>query len=203
VTCNPGGLTASADASPIVVGGFAAGVAYTCAATASYASGAGTPSNAVGFSLGVGDDSFPPGSVPSNWFEGPGSSAGWVVANDAANAGSLSLKSGVVLPGEVSEIAYSALFKAGTVGFARKVSSVAGADSLLFLVDGIVQGRWDGDSAWGSFVYPLSAGRHAVAWRFLKGTGTASTDAAWIDTVTLPAIAECRFRSMHGGCITE
>lgn len=203
VTCNPGGLGADAQSSPITVGGLVAGVAYTCAATAFYSSGAGAPSNAVTLSVGVGDDNFPPGTMPTDWFEASGSSAAWVVANDAANAGNLSLKSGLVAPGQRSEIAYSAIFKAGTVGFARKVSSLSGTDALVFLVDGIVQGAWTGESGWASFVYPLSAGRHAVAWRFVKGAGTATTDAAWIDTVTLPGIAECRFRSPRGGCITE
>jgi hypothetical protein len=203
VVCNPGALVGDGQAAPIVVGGLAAGVTYTCAATVSYTSGPGTPSNAVSFSLGVGDDSFPPGGVPSGWTEPGGSSAAWVVANDAANAGSLSLKAGLVAPGQTSAILYSELFKAGTVKFARKLSSAAGDDRLTFYVDGVAQATWTGDSAWSSFTFPLSAGRHALSWRFVKGQGTASSDGAWIDTVTLPAVAECRFRSTRGGCVTE
>jgi hypothetical protein len=78
-----------------------------------------------------------------------------------------------------------------------------GNDTLVFSVDGVAQAAWTGESAWSSFVFPLTAGRHALSWRYVKGSGTASTDAAWVDTVTLPPIAECRFRSTRGGCVTE
>ena len=203
VTCSPGARSAQALAPPITVGGLSAGISYTCSATASYVGGPGTASNAVTFSLGVGDDNFPPGGLPVAWFQPTGSDAAWVVANDAANVGSLSLKAGVLASGKRSEIAYSALFKAGTVGFARKVASLAGDDTLVFLVDGVAQASWRGDADWATVSFPLSAGTHALSWRFVRGTGTSSADGGWIDTVSLPALGTCRFRTARGGCLTE
>ncbi|MEO5694645.1 MAG: hypothetical protein ABIQ72_16055 [Usitatibacter sp.] len=204
VTCNPGAISAQGQSSPVTVGGLAAGVSYTCSATASFDTGNGAASNTVTFSLGVGDDSFPPGSIPDGWFQPAGSSAPWVVANDAANAGSLSLKaSASIAVGQASEVAYSAIFQAGNVGFARKVSSLAGTDTLVFLIDGIAQASWHGDTAWATVSFPMSSGTHALSWRLVKGSGGSASDGAWIDSVTLPAIGACRFPTAHGGCLTE
>lgn len=150
--------------------------------------------------VGGPEDGFPPGGMPEGWVQARDSSAPWVVANDAANGGSLSLKSGAVNAGQRSEVSYGGIFAAGTVAFARKVAGSSG--TLEFLVDGRVQGSWTGDQEWATFRYALPPGTHTVSWRYVK-TSASTSDAAWVDSVTLPAIAPCRFRTLGGRCLTE
>jgi hypothetical protein len=152
----------------------------------------------------AGDDGFPPGGLPSGWIQPAGSSAAWVVANDAAFAGSLSLKSGFIAANQKSEILYRANFAAGNVTFARKVSSQAGGDVLQFLVDGIAQATWSGEQDWALVSFAIAEGAHTLTWRYVKdGSSSAGSDAAWIDSVTLPARELCRFRMANGRCVVE
>jgi hypothetical protein len=148
------------------------------------------------------EDGFPPGQVPPGWVQGPGSSAPWVVSNEAFG-GSLALKSGGVGAGQKSEVSYSAIFAAGEVTFTRRVEGGA-AGTLQFVVDGVVQASWAGDQPWTSFTFALPGGTHTLSWRYAKGSAAPSgADAAWVDGVTLPALAPCRFRSVGGRCLTE
>jgi hypothetical protein len=147
------------------------------------------------------DDTFPPGGLPSGWIQPAGSDAAWVVANDAAFAGSLSLKSGFVAANQKSEIAYRSSFAAGNVSFARKVS---GAASLQFHIDGVQQAAWSGDQDWAVVSFAIPAGIHTLMWRFVKGAAsTSGSDAAWIDSVVLPARAKCRFPMGDRRCLVE
>jgi hypothetical protein len=41
-------------------------------------------------------------------------------------------------------------------------------------------------------------------WRYVKtGSSSAGSDAAWIDSVTLPARELCSFRMANGRCVVE
>jgi hypothetical protein len=152
----------------------------------------------------AGDDTFPPGGVPSGWIQPAGSNAAWVVANDAAFAGSLSLKAGFIAANQKSEIAYRGNFAAGNVTFARKVSGQAGAASLQFHIDGVQQAAWSGEQDWAVVAFAIPAGTHTLMWRFVKGAaGTSGSDAAWIDSVVLPARAKCRFPMGDRRCLVE
>ena len=121
-----------------------------------------------------------------------GSNAAWVVANDAAYEGSLSLKSGFIGAGQRSDLAVTRSFAAGNVTFARKVSSQAGADLLQFFIDGVLQDTWSGEQDWRVVSYAIPAGTHSLLWRYSKdGSISSGADAAWIDSVTLPATVAC------------
>jgi hypothetical protein len=149
----------------------------------------------------AGDDNFPPGGLPSGWIQPAGSNAAWVVSNDAAFAGSLSLKSGFIAANQKSEIAYRANFAAGNVSFARKVSGVA---PLQFHIDGVLQASWSGEQDWALVSFAVPAGTHTFMWRYVRnGAGSAGGDAAWIDSVVLPARARCRFTMANHRCVTE
>jgi hypothetical protein len=140
------------------------------------------------------DDGFPPGSMPSGWFQPPGSNAAWVVANDAPYAGSLSLKSGLIGAGQKSEVSVTRAFAAGNVSFARKVSSAA-SHSLTFVIDGIAQGTWSGEVAWSVVTFAIPAGAHTLLWRYSKdGSPAVGSDAAWIDSVATPPAVVCLAR---------
>jgi hypothetical protein len=141
--------------------------------------------------------------LPSGWVQPAGSNAAWVVANDAAFAGSLSLKSGFIAANQKSEIAYRANLAAGNITFARKVSSQAGAASLQFYIDGILQAAWSGDQDWALVAFAIPAGTHTLMWRFLSGATSSGGDAAWIDSLVLPARAQCRFPVANRRCLAE
>jgi len=146
------------------------------------------------------DDSFPPGgAIPAGWIQPSGSNAAWVVANDDAYAGTVSLKSGMIDDSQKSEISYTANFSAGNVSFARRVSSELDYDFLEFYIDGILKNRWSGEVPWAVVNFPIAAGTHTLRWRYVKDEGVSTgSDAAWIDSVVLPthtlaAPADCLF----------
>lgn len=116
-----------------------------------------------------------------------GSNAPWGVAGDSAAAGVRSLKSGIIKDGERSAVGYSAAFSAGSVSFARRVSSESGKDFLEFYIDGVLKDRWSGDVPWSTVTFPLPAGSSMMMWRYVKDsiTGTLASDAAWIDSVSV------------------
>ena len=130
--------------------------------------------------------------MPSGWMQTAGSNAPWAVASDAAYEGTLSLKSGAIGAGQRSDLSVTRNFAAGDVSFARKVSSQAGAGLLQFFIDGVVQGTWSGEQDWTLVTFAIPAGTHTLLWRYSKnGSGSAGSDAAWIDAVTLPAVVTC------------
>ena len=137
------------------------------------------------------EDNFPPGGMPSGWIQPAGSSAAWVVANDASYGGTLSLKSGFIGDGQKSEVSVTRGFAPGSVSFARKVSSQA-SDALEFAIDGVVQARWSGEQDWAVASFAVPAGPHTLTWRYVKdASGSSGADAAWIDGVTLPQAVVC------------
>ena len=113
------------------------------------------------------EDGFPPGGMPSGWIQPSGSSAAWVVANDASYGGTLSLKSGFIGDRQKSGVSVTRGFVSGSVSFVRKVSSQA-TDALEFAIDGVVQGRWSGDQDWAVVSFPIPAGPHTLTWRYVK-----------------------------------
>jgi len=190
-TANCGGVTAVGTIAPITVTGLINGNVYTCVVRTTTAVGTSASSAASNPATPfIADDNFPPeGSIPAGWFQPAGSSAPWAVAADAAYAGSLSLKSGLIGNNQSSQIAVTGNFAAGNVSFARMVSSEQDFDFLEFYIDGVLQQRWSGILAWSVVSFPMSAGMHTVRWRYAKdNTVAAGGDAGWIDSVLLPAI---------------
>ncbi len=191
-TANCNGITVNGGSSPIVLTGLGNGVSYTCQVSTTTSVGMGpwsVASNAVVPSAG--NDNFPPGgSLPGGWVQPNGSNASWVVTTDPSYAGSLSLRSGSIGHNQTTSIGYTASFSAGTIAFARRVSSEANYDFLRFYVDGVLQGSWSGEVAWSLISFPLTAGTHTLLWQYSKDAAVVSgSDAAWIDAVSLPAQA--------------
>lgn len=134
------------------------------------------------------DDQFPfAGQLPGWWATTAGSAAGWAVAQDFSRTGKYSLKSGAIGHGQFSAIELRGTFAAGYVRFARKVSSEDGYDFLRFYVDGTMKAQWSYEHDWAEVSYLISAGQHTLKWVYSKdGSVSSGSDAAWIDSVTLP-----------------
>jgi hypothetical protein len=134
------------------------------------------------------DDGFPGSGTLPGWKQPADSNAPWIAASDSAYAGTFSFKSGTLSNNQQSEVSYASVFSAGNVSFARKVSSELSHDFLEFLIDGVVIGSWSGEVPWSVVSFPITAGRHTVLWRYRKdSSGSAGSDAAWIDSVLLPS----------------
>jgi hypothetical protein len=155
------------------------------------------------------DDTFPEGgAIPAGWLTTQ--PAGWIVAGDTAHEGSQSLRSAVIGDGKTTAIEVSGTFAAGTVAFARKVSSEADFDFLRFYVDGVLAQQWSGEEDWAVASFAVSAGRHAFRWEYAKDESVAvGTDAAWIDAVVLPPpggaaprLTSVASRKVHGAAGT-
>jgi hypothetical protein len=140
------------------------------------------------FNGGGSGEVFPPNGVwPSGWTAPATSNANWTVASGAAHEGNYSLRSGVIGHNQKSQVQVRRTFQAGTIRFARKVSSEGNYDFLRFYVDGVKKGEWSGTQAWAVVSYPLTAGTHTLLWSYEKdGSDVAGSDAAWIDSVLLP-----------------
>ena len=189
-TAECGAYSASGASSPIVVS-VPNGSTYSCRVRTTTTVGAG-PYSAYSNSVtppGVPDDNFPPGAtIPAGWTHPAGSTAPWVVASDQTYAGPLSLKSGMISHNQKSDISFTTVFSAGTVSFARKVSSELDFDYLQFYIDGVLQWEWSGEVGWAVASFPISAGSHTLLWRYVKdGSLSSGSDAAWIDSVSLPS----------------
>lgn len=149
---------------------------------------------------------FPPGCVvPAGWNNNvDGSRLGWIASTDNAGEGRCSLKSGPIGDSGsnsikvLSRVSVTGNFLAGTVRFARRVSSENTFDCFRFIIDGVQQdvgGQCSasggigasGEVPWGSVEFPLSAARHTLTWSYEKDANTADgEDAVWIDDVRLP-----------------
>ena len=134
------------------------------------------------------DDLFPGnGVMPTGWTAPSGSWADWTVVSDAAFAGLWSLKSGTVGDLQTSATQVSGNFRDGFVRFRDKVSSEPASDFLRLYVDGVKKGEWSGTLDWNQAGTFITAGSHTIAWKYEKNnSGSAGSDAAWIDSVELP-----------------
>lgn len=205
VTSNPAGIACGADCSESYASGAVTLIATptTGSAFAGW-SGACTGTGACAVTMDAaksvtatfinavsGGEEFPlGGAIPVGWIQPSGSNAAWVGTNDAAYAGTLSLKSRLIGHNQKSEISYTANFSAGNVSFAGKVSSEANFDFLEFYIDGVLKGSWSGEWGWSVVSFPISAGTHTLLWRYVKdGSLIEGSDAAWIDSVLLPGTA--------------
>jgi hypothetical protein len=113
--------------------------------------------------------------------------APWVVQNTNVASGSFAARSGVIGASQTTSLMISNNFRAGTGSFSLRVSSEPNWDHLAFLVDGILQQQWSGETDWLSFGFPLTAGNHRLEWRYAKDpNNSAGSDAAFIDNVLLP-----------------
>ena len=141
------------------------------------------------------EDNFPPnGQIPAGWATSLGANAGWVVASDSANGGTFSLRSGALVDDPNASVRKSAAieaggnFGAGSISFAYQVSSEGNFDFFEFYIDGIKQLSATGSVTWTTATFPVAPGAHVFKWVYAKDeSNAAGSDAAWIDTVVLPA----------------
>ena len=182
-------LTATPGAGTAFVGwsGDCAGTVASCLLTLSNA-------KSVTATFAAPDDNFPPGGqMPVGWTTDPGSSAGWIVANDTAYHGLYSLKSASITDFESAGVQVAGTYPAGNISFAYRVSSELNFDKFNFYIDDVAQltgpAPVSGEVPWTPVSFPVAAGAHTFKWVYAKdGTESAGADAAWIDSVLLPVV---------------
>ena len=118
----------------------------------------------------------------------PGTSnAPWSVSSQAANTGSFGARSGVIGDSQSSTLSLTQVTTAGTISFARRVSSESGFDFLRFSIDGVQVGSWSGEVPYSTVSFPVTAGTHTFSWTYSKdGSVVSGLDAAFIDNVVFP-----------------
>ncbi|MDP4280850.1 MAG: T9SS type A sorting domain-containing protein [Bacteroidota bacterium] len=83
-------------------------------------------------------------------------------------------------------IHYNVLYD-DTISFYRKVSSQIFADNLVFSIDSINLGTWNGVKDWKRYAYPVLAGPHTFTWSYNKDAqGSQNDDAVWVDYIVFP-----------------
>lgn len=173
--------------------GACSGSGVTCTLTMSAAR-----SVTAGFVASTSEDFLAGGALPSGWAQAAGANASWAAVTTSPYVGSHALKAATVGHDQSAGISVSGSFRAGSVSFARKVSSESGQDLLSFYIDDQLQGSWSGEVAWGMVAYPISAGTHTLKWEFKKSaSGSAGSDTAWIDSVNLPWAAANAREAKH------
>ena len=138
------------------------------------------------------DEVFPAeGEFPDGWVMPGGANATWHVSNDPGpHEGALALRTDTIFDNEVAQVEIGGAWLAGTVSFRVRISSEPTFDVLRFLIDGVEAARWSGtaNTTWQLFSVAVPAGAHTFRWSYEKdGTGSFGQDAAWLDSVTLPA----------------
>ena len=113
----------------------------------------------------------------------------WVIVSTSAFTGTTSARSGAITHNQKSQMTLTLnVSKDGLLSFARRVSCESDYDYLRFYMDGSEVDKWTGDVAWGEVSYPVTAGMHTFLWSYEKdGIGSAGSDRAWVDEVSLPA----------------
>lgn len=136
------------------------------------------------------DESFEAGSLDGNGWET--ADVPWVIDNSAVMHGFYSIKSGLT-PNSSNSTVFTTrtVFVADTLRFFIKTScqtsETHNTDYLEFLVNGFQRAKWDGETDWTEFEYPLTPGTHELAWRYHKDMLTiAGQDCAWVDYITFP-----------------
>ena len=112
----------------------------------------------------------------------------WTITNVFPHQGFYCIRSGNIDHLQSSEISvHYQVMQPDSISFYRKVSSASG-DRLQFLINGQVAGEWSGTiGGWKRESYYVGAGNHTFKWIYVKdGSGTAGSDAAWIDYIVFP-----------------
>lgn len=140
------------------------------------------------------DEDFETGDFSSYAWEFAGTS-NWSVQASDTFSGTYSAKSGEIGNDTTSELnlTFTSTLD-GNISFARKascenISSSTGEyyDYLQFLIDGVEQEKWAGETPWSIVSYNVPAGEHTYTWKFYKdGAVTGGDDAVYLDFITFP-----------------
>jgi hypothetical protein len=120
--------------------------------------------------------------------------ADWSISNEA-HEGSFGTKSGNIGSWETSSLIIEVdVISNGDISFWKRVSCENDPnddfDYLHFLIDGVEQGRWDGEVTWSENSYPVSAGVHTFEWEYYKdGYVSNGSDCGWVDYIIFPALS--------------
>lgn len=196
-------LVAAADAGMTFAGWSGGGCSGTgpCTVTISAAQSVSATFNVL--------EAFPTNcTLPAGWVTPAGANGGWSVATDRKRSGTCSLKSNPIGNGTISvpakaQVQATGNFAAGNVSFFYNVSSEANFDCLRVYVDTVSRaeigsnctstsgfGQSGNITTWTQVTIPLASGTHSIVWSYEKDNSTvAGSDAAWIDDVTLPPLA--------------
>ncbi|MGH8014994.1 MAG: M14 family zinc carboxypeptidase, partial [Candidatus Zixiibacteriota bacterium] len=119
-----------------------------------------------------------------------GGSADWIISASTIYEGTYSSGSGNIGDNQVTELSVTFdNMEAGTVSFARRVSSESNYDYLRFYIDDVQQGLWSGNLNWAMVSYPVDSGGHSFKWSFTKdGTISSGLDGGFIDLITFPHV---------------
>ena len=118
----------------------------------------------------------------------------WTLDSLHAYQGENSYRSGHISDNQKTEMKLTVnILQDDTMSFYKKVSceksDYAGYwfDNLKFTIDGVVKGQWDGKIGWSKETYPITSGKHTLAWTYSKDESAAENDdAVWIDFIVLP-----------------
>ncbi|MFH0894846.1 MAG: T9SS type A sorting domain-containing protein [Bacteroidota bacterium] len=126
----------------------------------------------------------------------PWSSGGnlpWTIDNVNPYEGTYSARSGAIGNNQTSSLLLEQnVLYDGNLSFYYKTSCEQETmfhnyDFLVFYMDGVEKGRWDGIQAWTKVQFPVTAGMHTYQWVYKKNASTsAGMDAVWIDYIAFP-----------------
>ncbi|MBL7047117.1 MAG: T9SS type A sorting domain-containing protein, partial [Candidatus Marinimicrobia bacterium] len=124
-----------------------------------------------------------------------GGDSDWFLTS-VAYEGEFCAQSGAIGSWQTSSLIVSVYVLAdGEISFWKKVSCEEDPndnwDYFAFFIDGIEQGRWDGEVAWSEEVFSVTSGNHTFEWKYRKdGYVDSGADCAWIDFIVFPSIGE-------------
>ena len=184
----PQGTAVALTASPGTVSRFAGwsgactNATGSCIVTLNAASTASATFNYAGASWPPSVTSMPLGYVNTG--------SGWMAITGTAGVdtyeGGTAMKTNATPDGGSANLTYVATFNAGTVTFARRVSSASTAFLRVYLDTSLV-GQWSGEVPWGLVSFPITSGSHTLQFVYDKTNATAGgSDNAWLDALNFP-----------------
>jgi len=135
---------------------------------------------------------FESGEFPAQYDFSFSGNANWFIADDNANYGLYSVRSGDIDDREVTRLHLDVeLMEDGSLSFWKKVSSEQNYDFLNFYIDNALQNSWSGSSDWSNHSYDLTSGEHTFIWEYDKDTYVSNgSDCAWIDDILIEGLPE-------------
>lgn len=145
--------------------------------------GDGADTNCDGFECGTFSDNFESGSLSSAWTTVGGD--WWQTTTTRPHNGSWCARSGNISDNQLSTLEVTLSYaRQGEITFWHRESSESGYDYLIFLVDGVEQSRWSGDTVWQQETWRVPAGMHTFKWRYDKDASQSrNDDAVYIDDI--------------------
>lgn len=117
----------------------------------------------------------------------------WTVTNQGAYQGTFSARSAQITHSQETQLSiHLNVLTNDTISFYKKVSCAPSNgsniyDCLNFLMDGVSQQKWAGESDWEKVWYLVEPGEHLFKWKYVKDESfTQGGDYAMVDLIQLP-----------------